>query len=176
MISLHITNVLRLMKLLLSDNENAFDQFLLSKAEIATSCTLTLDGHFHPEFYTDEEIEALREEAVSDGRIFSEHLIRYGSVKSQCFQFIKGSRTPVSFKFELYLSDENVEKFLKSIDSDFTLNDVAGLSMNLIFDGTKLICTSGTNLRIFTLDKSLDRAWDDMVRKFFDKWEISYEE
>lgn len=176
MISLHITNVRRLMKLLLSDNENAFDSFLLSKAEIVTSCTFTIDGHFRPEFYTTEEIETLKAEAEDEGRVFSEHLIRYNTVKSQCFQFIKGSRTPVSFKFELYLADENIEKFIKNMNSDFTISDVAGLSVNLIYDGTKLICTTGTNIKIFTLDRSLDKAWDDCVRKFFDKWEISYED
>ncbi len=40
------------------------------------------------------------------------------------------------------------------------------------YDGSALNCISGASLRIFTLDKSLEHAWDEMLRRFFKKKEI----
>ena len=44
------------------------------------------------------------------------------------------------------------------------------------FDGKQLLCTTGTSLKIFTLDKQLDRVWDEMVRKFFRKNQVAFED
>ena len=47
--------------------------------------------------------------------------------------------------------------------------------MNLHFDGTHLTCVAGTSFKTFTLDKSLEHVWDEMVRKFFLQKGIPYE-
>ncbi len=176
MIALRITNVKQLMNLMLSENGTAFDSFLLASAEIKTACTYSIDGHFCKEFYSEEELSQMRLDAEAEGRIFSESMIRWNQVKAQCFASMKGKRTPVGFQFVFYLPDENVEKFLLGVDTVLTRNDIGGLSMNLRYDGTHLTCTCATSLKIFTVDKSIDHAWDTMVKRFFDKWEITYEE
>ena len=50
--------------------------------------------------------------------------------------------------------------------------DVFGLYLNLQYDGSHVTCTTGTSLRTFTMDKSLDRVWDEMVTKFFRQQQI----
>ncbi len=175
-LALRITDIKQAMKLLLDKNETAFDQFLLANASFTTSAQMTIDGHFRPEFYSAAELEELKSEAQRENRIFSLQMIRWQQVKSQCFDFIKGTRTPLNFQISLYLADENVEKFLAGTDTTLTGKDVAGLSVTLQYDGTQLRCISGTSLRIFTTDRSIDHAWDSMVKKFFDKWAVAYEE
>ena len=45
----------------------------------------------------------------------------------------------------------------------------------LKYDGQKLQCITGTAMNLFTMDKSLDQAWDTMVQKFFAQKEIAFE-
>ena len=96
-------------------------------------------------------------------------------VREYCFSLIKGKRTPLSFKFVLGLSDSNVEKLLLQQGLDFKPDDVRGLYINLKYDGSKLHCITGTSMKLFTMDKSLEQAWDKMVQKFFTKQEIKFE-
>ena len=58
---------------------------------------------------------------------------------------------------------------------DFELEDVRGLYINLKYDGQKLQCITGTAMNLFTMDKSLEQAWDVMVQRFFTQKEIKYE-
>lgn len=176
MILLKIKGIKQLMHLLLSENETAFDQFLLAKAEITTHLTTTVDGHLNNDYYSEEELAELKDVAKSEGRIFSEKMVRYHTAKSLCYQTIKGKKVPKSFLFSFYLADENIDKFLSGIETTFTRQDIAGLSMNLKYEGAELICTSATALSIFSTDKSLDKAWDNMVKRFFDKLGVDYEE
>ena len=96
-------------------------------------------------------------------------------VREYCFSLIKGKRTPLAFKFVLGLSDSNVEKLLLQQGLDFKPSDVRGLYINLKYDGSKLQCITGTSMKLFTMDKSLEQAWDKMVQKFFTKHEIKFE-
>ncbi len=164
------------MQLMLGKNETAFDDFLLAQATFTTSAQLAIDGHFHPAFYSEAELSDLKSEAEAAGKVFSMKMIRWGQVKSQCFDFIKGTRSPLSFMISLYLAEENIEKFLTETDTTLRIGDIAGLSLNLKFDGSQLQCTSATSLNTFTTDRTVDRAWDQAVTKFFDRWEIPFEE
>lgn len=68
-----------------------------------------------------------------------------------------------------------MEKLLIQQGLDLNPQDVRGLYINLKYDGTKLQCITGTALNLFTMDKSLEQAWDKMVQKFFIQKEIKYE-
>ncbi|MBR6452057.1 MAG: hypothetical protein IKS87_05075 [Lachnospiraceae bacterium] len=176
MIALKITNVKRAMNLLLNQNETAFDAFLVSSVRIVTNVSVTIDGHLQKEFYTSEELEEMQREAENEGRVFSTEMVRYARIRQKCFDLIKGSKTPLAFVITFYLAGENVERFLSGIDTTLTLQDVAGLSLNLKYENDELIATCATSLRTFTADRSVERAWDSMVKKFFDRQEIAYEE
>ena len=96
-------------------------------------------------------------------------------VREYCFSLIKGRRTPLGFKLVFSLSAPNIERLLAQEDIPFTLSDVQGLYLNFKYNGTVLTCTTGTSMHTFTMDKSLEQAWDKMVQKFLTKHEIPYE-
>ena len=160
MIALALTDVKECMgKLLLSET---FDPFYFIEGEIVTFSTFTMDGYLKKDFYNDENVPE-REYAL------------WKDVREFCFSIIKGKRTPLSFKFILGLSDSNIEKLLLQQELDFKPQDVRGLYINLKYDGQNLQCITGTAMNLFTMDKSLEQAWDKMVQKFFTQKEIKYE-
>ena len=160
MIALALTEVKECMsKLLLSET---FDPFYFIEGEITTFNTFKMDGYLKKDFY-EKDMVPERDYAL------------WKEVREYCFSLIKGKRTPLSFKFILGLSDSNIEKLLSQQGLDFKPQDVRGLYINLKFDGSKLQCVTGTAMNLFTMDKSLEQAWDKMVQKFFTQKEIKYD-
>ena len=160
MIALALTDVKECMgKLLLSET---FDPFYFIEGEIVTFSTFTMDGYLRKDFF-DEENAPEREYAL------------WKDVREFCFSIIKGKRTPLSFKFVLGLSDSNIEKLLLQQELDFKPQDVRGLYINLKYDGQNLQCVTGTAMNLFSMDKSLEQAWDKMIQKFFTQKEIKFE-
>lgn len=158
MISLKLTNRKMFMKhLLLTET---FDHFLFIEGEITTFNTFTIDGYLHKDFFEEEPPLSFS---------FWKHLREF------CFSIIKGKRTPLQFKFVFSLSPENIAKLISQNELNFHPQDVQGLYLNLRFNGTDLQCITGTSLKTFTLDKSLEQAWDKMVQKFFSQKGIEYE-
>ena len=160
MIALSLTEVKECMsKLLLSET---FDSFQFVEGEIMTFATFSMDGYLKKEFFPEGEGPA-REYAL------------WKDMREYCFSLIKGKRTPLGFKFVLGLSESNIEKLIQQQGLDFELEDVRGLYINLKYDGQKLQCVTGTAMNLFTMDKSLEQAWDVMVQRFFTQKEIAYE-
>ena len=160
MIALTLTEVKECMgKLLLSE---LFDPFYFIEGEIVTFGKFSLDGYLNKDFFDKEDVPE-REYAL------------WKDVREYCFSLIKGKRTPLSFKFILGLSDSNIEKLLSQQELDFKPQDVRGLYINLKYDGQNLLCTTGTSMNLFTMDKSLEQAWDKMIQKFFTQKGIAYE-
>lgn len=160
MIALSLTEVKECMsKLLLSET---FDSFLFIEGEIMTFATFTMDGYLKKEFFP-------------EGGCPDREYALWKDIKEYCFSLIKGKRTPLGFKFVLGLSESNIEKLIQQQGLDFELEDVRGLYINLKFDGQKLQCVTGTAMNLFTMDKSLEQAWDVMAQRFFTQKEIAYE-
>lgn len=84
-------------------------------------------------------------------------------------------RTPLGFHFVLSMSAPNIARLLEQEHLSFAPADVQGLYLNFKYDGTKLSCTTGTSMNLFTLDKSLEQAWDKMAQRIFAKYEIPFE-
>lgn len=161
---LQITDVKDFMtKLLAAD---PFDAFLVSEASITTFTTVHIDGSFHPDYFGTGESE---QEHLSAGQFPSWKMIR-----PFFFDLVKGKHTPLNFKIVFRLADYNVEKLLNQSGIDLHAQDVAGLFMNIHYNGKEVSCTTGTALRIFTLDKSLDHAWDALVQKFLKQKQIPF--
>lgn len=160
MIALSLTEVKECMaKLLLSET---FDSFLFIEGEVTTFNTFTIDGYLHKEFYGENEVP-------------TQDYTLWKDIREHFFSLIKGKRTPLNFKFVLGLSSSNIEKLIQQQGLDFELEDVRGLYINLKYDGQKLQCVTGTAMSLFTMDKSLEQAWDVMVQKFFTQKEIAFE-
>jgi len=160
MIALKLPEVKECMsRLLLSDT---FDSFLFIEGEIVTFSTFSIDGFLKKDFF---------EKDMAPSRTYT----LWKDIREYAFSIIKGKRTPLSFQFVLGLSEMNIERLLQQQQLAFQPHDVQGLYLNLKYDGQNLTCVTGTSMKLFTLDKSLEEAWDQMVQRFFLKKEISAE-
>lgn len=163
MTALQIADIKSFMKyFLLTDT---FDRFLLLEGTITTFNTFHIDGTLQKSYYTQEEQELLANRSLS----------LWGEIRPFCLELIKGKKTPLSFRFTLQLSASNTEKLLAQTGVRIPLEQVRGLLMNLKYDGHTLSCTTGTSLTVFTMDKKLDHAWDDMVQRYFRQQGIPFE-
>ena len=164
MIALQIADIRVFMKkLLLSET---FDRFLLLEGSITTFNTFEIDGTFQKAYYSAEEQDQIGDRSLS---LWSE-------VRPFCFELIKGKKTPLAVHFTFQLAPSNVIRLLAQTGIDLPPEQIRSLLMNLRYDGHTLTCTTGTSLAVFTLDKKLDHAWDDMVRKYFHQQEIPFQQ
>ncbi len=162
MIALKLKNTKNFMShLLLSDT---FDSFLFIEGEIVTFNTFTIDGSLRKEFYDSSPEETITYDYSS-----------WKQLRGLCFSMIKGKQTPLSFRFVFSLSPGNITRLITQKALDFQASDVQGLYLNIRFDGTSLQCVTGTSLKTFSMDKSLEHEWDAMVPRFFDKKGIAFE-
>lgn len=150
-------------KLLIGDT---FDTFLLSEASITTFATFQIDGSFHAEYLGSRDSELCSAEQSG--------YTLWKRIRPFFFELTKGKNTPLSFKIVFRLAPHNVESLLAQAGITISAEDVDGLFLNVHYDGTSLSCVSGTSLRIFSLDKTLEHAWDSMLEKFFRQKEIPY--
>lgn len=163
MIALQIADIKTFMKqLLLSES---FDRFLLLEGTITTFNTFHIDGALQSAYYTAEEQEQTGDRTLSC----------WSEVRPFCFGLIKGKKTPLSFRFTFQLAKSNVEKLLSQTGIQIPSDQIRGLLINIRYDGKTLLCTTGTSLAIFTMDKKLDHAWDDMVQRYFRQMGIPFE-
>lgn len=152
-------------KMLLQDT---FDAFRVVEVRVTTAVTYTIDGVLHPEFLA--SLEDL--ESKTEGETYTS----WQSLKPFCLSIIKGPRTPLNFKIIFLLSKNNIHKLLTQSSLSISCEDITGLYLNCQYEKDSLLCTTGTSLRFFTLDKTLDDAWDMLVKKFFKQQGLIFEE
>ena len=158
--ALQIPDVRSFMSMLLL--QDTFDAFLLKEASITTSITHTLDGQLHAAFFDEAD--------------FTDPYIAWRDIKAHCFSIIKGKRTPLHFHFVLKQNRANTKKLIEQTGLDLLPEQIAGLYLNCQFDGERLLCTTGTALNFFTLDRVVDQVWDDMILRFFKAHKIFFVE
>ena len=139
-------------KLLMKED---FDKYLLQEAEIVTCNIFRIDGHVQKAFYSNEEYEELGKPVLT----------KWENIRPFCYGISKGHKTPVRFKIVLRLSDEETIAFMEETQNVLSIQDVGGLYLNLVYENDVLNCITGTYLNIFTMDKSLEKAWDKKIQK-----------
>lgn len=147
-------------KLLIGDT---FDAFLLSRAQIVTGTTLTLDGRLNAAYF---------DTAEKDDDAYAPAYASWAACKTLAFDRIKGKRLPLSFQFVLMANDAMTKALCAQVN-DLQPEQIAGLFLNISYNGTDITCTTGTSLHIFTLDKTVEHLWDDAVERFFRKHQIA---
>lgn len=165
MIALSILDVKEFMNILL--RTDTFDSFLLREGSITTCMSYRLDGRAKADFFSPED--------EGYGLVSQESHVPFSLVRPVCFDIIKGKRTPSSFQFVFQLSSKNQQRTVSSIHSSFSSEEVSGMYLNLKYQNQQLVCTTGISCHIFSMDKSLEQAWDDMVQLFFRKRHIAFE-
>lgn len=161
MISLTLDTKRCMTELLLRET---FDHFLFIEGEITTYNRFSIDGYIHKEFYGAEEPEDSPAETHST----------WNKLRDFCFSVIKGKRTPLNFRFIFSLSKPEIIKLIEEKQLDFQPDSIQGLYLNFKYDKAVLTCTTGTSLNTFTLDKSLEHAFDKWIGEFFSAHGINW--
>ena len=130
--------------------KDTFDNFSFIEGEITTFNKFTISGFLQEDFF-DEKLE--------------ETYSRWNKNRDFCFQIIRGKRTPLNFKIVLALPDDQIPAFLTAHGlTAYRPEDIQGLYLNFHYDGSTLQCITGTSLKTFSMDKSIEREWDTEVK------------
>lgn len=153
MISLELDTKDTMNKLLLGSD---FDHFLLVEGNVTTFASFHIDGNLQHDFLDTAEKETLH------GREYG----YWKDFKPFFLSVIKGKKRPLNFKFVFTMSPGQIRTFVRQEGIHIRSEDIQGLYMNLVFDGQNLNCITGTSMKVFSLDKSLEQAWDQKIRSF----------
>jgi hypothetical protein len=166
MLALELTDIKDFMNKFL--RSEIFDHFLLQEGVVTSAASFVIDGRITRGFYSGEELEELGIRGYS--------FLPYAMLRTNCFDLIKGKKTPASFKFVLLLSPENLRRTLESIGSSFSADDVTGVFLNIRYQNQMLTLTTGVSYRIFSTDRTLDGEWDRLVKVFLRQHDIAFTE
>lgn len=163
MISVKSSNTKAFMSKLLTSE--LFDNYLVEEVAIDTFNSFYIDGHVHKEFYADVEDE---------GSVPSDSLSRWADLRPICLELIKGKRTPLKFKFVFHLDRKTTAEIAEKAEAGLSPADIK-LGVNIRFSRGELVITTGTAFSIFTLDKSIEKAWDSYFPSFLESNGITLE-
>ena len=127
-----------------------FDTFSLIEGEVTTFNRFQVDGRIHKDFFDEA---------------FEKEYSTWGEVRDFFFQVIRGKKTPL----------DQFESFLTEHDLTDRPAEIQGLYLNFRYDGLALQCITGTSMNTFTMDKSVEKAWDEYVQKFFASQELDFD-
>ena len=136
--------------------EKDFDDFLLKEANIVTFNSFTIDGRLHRGFYSAQEQEQMEMNPYS----------LWSQVRPICFSLIKGKRLPESFQITLEAPPKRLDAFLAECRLQMDAGQIKGLYLNIRYEDGALYCITGVGLQFFTTDRTLEREWDEGVKKF----------
>lgn len=156
MLALRITDIKGFMnQLLIGDT---FDSFPISEASITTFNTFSIDGMINRDFF-DTDMQNILDQ---NGQVYS----LWKEVKPFCFSIIRGKRTPLHFKIIFQITPSQLSALTGEKESTVFTN-ISSLFLNIQYKNNLLLCTTGTFQKSFSLDKSAEQLWDQIVQNFF---------
>lgn len=132
-----------------------YDSFYLYKARVKTKLDYYINGKLNKAYFDSEQAEELPE------------YIEWKDIKQTVYDYIRGKRLPIAFKIILMFNRENINRLLEMNHLPVSSEDVGALFLNVVYEHETLSVTTGTSLKIFTLDKTLEQVWDDTVKKYY---------
>lgn len=164
MLSLTIQDTKNFMSQLLI--KEVFDSFHLSEAVIKTANSYSISGEMNKDFFSEEEFNNLPDQQYT----------RWTAVKPFCFSLIKGNKVPSYMKIVFLLPEDLVAKLIAESDAGLAFNDINGLFFNIKYAEGKVSIVTGTSIKIFTMDKTLEHAFDSFAKSFLMEHGINFEE
>lgn len=151
--------------------KDAFDAFLLEEAEVLTYARLVINGRRNKNWYAGETASDIEDTDITD-HITGNYtdLIRWKEARNIFFGYIKGKKTPDLFKVSLKADQTMAEMLLK--DSGFYgkyLQEKPELHLQLKYENNELYIITGIYNSNFSLDKSVENAWDQAVADWLRK-------
>ena len=132
-----------------------YDSFYLYEVRVKTKLDYYVNGRLNREYFDTEEQADLPE------------YVEWKDIKQIVYSYIKGKRLPIGFKIILMFNRENISRLLEMNNLPVKTEDVSALFMNVVYEHEALSVTTGTSLKIFTMDKTLEHVWDDTVKKYY---------
>ena len=132
-----------------------YDSFYLYEARVKTKLDYYINGKLNKEYFDSEQAEELPE------------YIEWKDIKQTVYDYIRGKRLQIAFKIILMFNRENINRLLEMNHLPVSSEDVGALFLNVVYEHETLSVTTGTSLKIFTLDKTLEQVWDDTVKKYY---------
>ena len=154
MISLKIEEVKSFMAKLITST--LFDEFVLKEMEILTFTSFHVSGQFHDKFFTKEELEERG----------GEQAVLWGEIRGIALAMIRGNKSPISMKIVFQLPQAQTNKLVENLGGRLKPEDVGGLYLNIRFEKNELHIITGTAIKTFSLDKTLEQEWDIWVKGF----------
>ena len=183
MIAKHVTNKKQLMKALLA--EETFDRFELVSGSVDTFAEFSVDGRYNAAFFgktADDNAGAEGDPSPnghsesSEGTPSEREFTPWQLLRPFFLSVIRGKNTPLSFKFVFRLPSDTTARLFEDEGIRIENGAVSGLLMNLTFDGTSILLTTGVSHRTFSMDREPERVWDAWVESFFGKTGIDLSE
>ena len=132
-----------------------YDSFYLYEARVKTKLDYYINGKLNKAYFDSEQAEELPE------------YIEWKDIKQTVYDYIRGKRLQIAFKIILMFNRENINRLLEMNHLPVSSEDVGALFLNVVYEHETLSVTTGTSLKIFTLDKTLEQVWDDTVKKYY---------
>jgi hypothetical protein len=154
-----ISDVKKFMNELL--NGTRFDSFYMHETRLKVAVDYYISGEINQKFF---------ESDGEDGEEKNSEIPKYiywRDIKHVVFELMKGKRLPVNFKIILKFNCDNIRKLIEMNNLALSPDDVGALFYNISFDDGKLQVVTGSSIKVFSLDKSLDNIWDDTVQKYY---------
>jgi hypothetical protein len=89
--------------------------------------------------------------------------VTWREYKQMAYQMIRGKKVPPLFRLVFRLPGKETEKLLERAGGELLTEDVQGVYLNVKYEKKKLGIVTGVSLRKFSMDKALEREWDDEV-------------
>ncbi len=163
MIILSILNIKHFMSKLFV--KEAFDSWLVSDITITTHNTFCINGQLNLSFFDDEEQKQLQSHEYSTWKL----------LRPVCFGIIRGNKSPSFMKLVFQLPEDETNRLIKESSSAYAPEDINGLFINIRYEHGRLLITTGSSIRIFAADRSLDESFEQYVRSFLTEHEIEYD-
>ena len=78
-------------------------------------------------------------------------------------------RLPESFRIVFLMPPSARDRFVSGRVPGISPDQVGGLYINVQYENQEMICVTGTSMKQFTLDRTLENEWDENVKKFLKK-------
>lgn len=155
MLALQIEDIKSFMNKLL--RSTIFDDFEVISLDLTILSRYSIDGKINTSFLSTDEKEI----------IGNRQYIKWSEVKDTVFHILKGSKAPTNIKIVFTLSQNAKNSIVEKSNTNLNTNDINGFYINIVFENNNLKIITGTNYKLFTLDKSIEQYFDKSIKKFF---------
>lgn len=163
------------------------DSYRMASGSVTTFCTFRIDGIYHKQFF--EDSAAVRSDGNTAKKMQDRNasiagpsedgpavFVSWKDIRPFCFSIVRGKHTPLAFKFVFYYPSEAVPEFCTKHSLVFDSENAPGLCLNLKFDQNGLFLTTGISRKSFSMDRSVDEAWDQYTKARLKELDISFEQ